>query len=271
MKEEIYRWVKTIAFFYIVFSAVLHLVPDVKYERYIRSFMGILLIYILSTPVFNLFGNGEKLLQEFRLNYQEELTALEEKNTENLQALYLQENYSRELQKEISKKCKENGIETEDIVVHINGDQITAVISTAGNITQEQERGIRDGLARDFGIERKTVSFLWGKMNRQHWLVILLLGLLLMVIAFPISKTETETENQNFSTTTGENMETKTDLEMKLEDLLKNVEGVGNVKVMLMTESGQGLYGSGGNEVTGVLIVAEGADNSVTVRKIQRQ
>ena len=80
MKEEIYRWVKTIAFFYIVFSAVLHLVPDVKYERYIRSFMGILLIYILSTPVFNLFGNGEKLLQEFRLNYQEELTALEEKN-----------------------------------------------------------------------------------------------------------------------------------------------------------------------------------------------
>lgn len=69
MKEEIYRWVKTIAFFYIVFSAVLHLVPDVKYERYIRSFMGILLIYILSTPVFNLFGNGEKLLQEFRLNY----------------------------------------------------------------------------------------------------------------------------------------------------------------------------------------------------------
>lgn len=35
-------------------------------------------------------------------------------------------------------------------------------------------------------------------------------------------------------------METKTDLEMKLEDLLKNVEGVGNVKVMLMTESGQG-------------------------------
>lgn len=79
MKEEIYRWVKTIAFFYIVFSAVLHLVPDVKYERYIRSFMGILLIYNFSTPVFNLFGNGEKLLQEFRLNYQEELTALEEK------------------------------------------------------------------------------------------------------------------------------------------------------------------------------------------------
>ena len=67
------------------------------------------------------------------------------------------------LAEEISKKCKENGIETEDIVVHINGDQITAVISTAGNITQEQERGIRDGLARDFGIEEKNCQLLMGK------------------------------------------------------------------------------------------------------------
>ena len=40
MKEEIYRWVKTIAFFYIVFSAVLHLVPDVKYERLYSFFHG---------------------------------------------------------------------------------------------------------------------------------------------------------------------------------------------------------------------------------------
>lgn len=90
-----------------------------------------------------------------------------------------------------------------------------------------------------------------------------------MVIAFPISKTETKKENQVLSSTTGDNIETRTELEIKLEDLLKNVEGVGNVKVMLMTESGQGLYGSSGNEVTGILIVAEGADNSVTVRKIQ--
>lgn len=163
MKEEIYQWVKTLAVFYIVFSAVLHLVPDTKYERYIRSFMGILLIYILITPVFSLFGNGEKIIEDFRLNYQEELISLETANAENLQELYLQENYSRELEKEISEKCTEDGIKTEDVVVHINGEQITAVISTAENITQEQERRIRDGLARNFGIEEKDCQFLMGK------------------------------------------------------------------------------------------------------------
>ena len=45
MKESFYQWVKTLAVFYILFSAVLHLIPDSKYERYIRSFMGLLLIY----------------------------------------------------------------------------------------------------------------------------------------------------------------------------------------------------------------------------------
>lgn len=115
------------------------------------------------------------------------------------------------------------------------------MISTAGNITQEQERGIRDGLARDFGIEEKNCQLLMGKDEQTTLAGDSASGPFTDGNCIShILKTETETENQNFSTTTGENMETKTDLEMKLEDLLKNVEGVGNVKVMLMTESRAG-------------------------------
>lgn len=65
MKESFYQWVKTLAVFYILFSAVLHLIPDSKYERYIRSFMGLLLIYILCTPVFAVFGRGERTGRNF--------------------------------------------------------------------------------------------------------------------------------------------------------------------------------------------------------------
>ena len=102
--------------------------------------------------------------------------------------------------------------------------------------------------------------------------MILLLGLLLMVIALPISKMdkeETSTGSVTFSSITEESSGVKTELETRLEELLGNVEGVGAVKVMLMTDSGQGLYSSENGEVTGVLIVAEGADNSVTVQKMQ--
>lgn len=52
MKKELYQWIKNIAVFYILFTTVLHLVPDKKYERYIRSFMGLLLIYICFADLF---------------------------------------------------------------------------------------------------------------------------------------------------------------------------------------------------------------------------
>ncbi|MDO4305519.1 MAG: hypothetical protein Q4C77_01690 [Eubacteriales bacterium] len=65
----------------------------------------------------------------------------------------------------------------------------------------------------------------------------------------------------------------KSDLEAKLESILSGAEGVGEVRVMLMTgkkENTQGFYSSDETEVTGVLIAAQGADNPVTVQNIQQ-
>lgn len=44
MKEELYLWIRNLAVFYIFFTAVLNLIPDQKYEKYVRFFMGLLLI-----------------------------------------------------------------------------------------------------------------------------------------------------------------------------------------------------------------------------------
>ena len=35
MKAEIYQWVRILASFYILFTVILQLIPDKKYERYI--------------------------------------------------------------------------------------------------------------------------------------------------------------------------------------------------------------------------------------------
>ena len=64
----------------------------------------------------------------------------------------------------------------------------------------------------------------------------------------------------------------KSELEEKLESLLTNVDGVGKVQVILMTDEkkdGQSFYNSGTIQVTGVLISAEGGGDPVVVREIQ--
>ena len=91
-----------------------------------------------------------------------------------------------------------------------------------------------------------------------------------MVIAVPTSRQNTEKAEQTVGTTETQNIQNRTELESRLESILEATEGVGKVRVMLMTDSGQNLYVADGTEVTGVLIVAEGADNSVTVQKIQQ-
>ena len=109
MKESFYQWVKTLAVFYILFSAVLHLIPDSKYERYIRSFMGLLLIYILCTPVFAVFGRGSELAEIFSDRYTQEMQTLETEETENLQDFYLREGYcgkSKQKSRHSAKKAE---------------------------------------------------------------------------------------------------------------------------------------------------------------------
>ncbi|MDO4602765.1 MAG: stage III sporulation protein AG, partial [Eubacteriales bacterium] len=101
-------------------------------------------------------------------------------------------------------------------------------------------------------------------IDRQQWVVLLLLGLLLAVAALPVSH-----ERQTKKTVAEEGTAEKTELEKKLEQFLSHVEGVGKTEVVLMTEEG----GSFGNEetikVTGALVSAEGGENPATVQKIQ--
>ena len=124
---------------------------------------------------------------------------------------------------------------------------------------------------------KKTVKSLLGKMGSRQWVILLLLGVLLTVIALPVSnKTDsssTEEKSRPFFTDASYEEQTaqRSLLEEKLEELLSKVEGVGKVRVVLMTgeqKDSSSFYSSGNQAVTGVLIAAEGADNSVVSRNI---
>ena len=94
------------------------------------------------------------------------------------------------------------------------------------------------------------------------------MGLLLAVTAMPVSDNKSENSTSGSSSQTAEKLQ----LEEKLENLLGNVEGVGQVQVVLMTEEKkeiQGFYDSGIHQVTGVLVCAQGGGDPVVVQNIQ--
>ena len=102
-------------------------------------------------------------------------------------------------------------------------------------------------------------------MGWKEWGIVLLLGILLLVAGLPV----TQKSNKSINTQVAE----KTRLESRLEELLSNVEGVGKVEVIIMTgEEGNtdSFSISSKNEVTGVLVAAQGAGSAVTVQNIQQ-
>ena len=123
---------------------------------------------------------------------------------------------------------------------------------------------------RNLRSEKKSIRSLLGGIGKQQWILLLLLGLLLTVAAMPVSRRTNETTTvQKNILDTGSQVE-KSQVEQKLADLLESVEGVGKVKVMVMTGGNKSIYLSEETEITGVLIAAEGAGDPVTVQNIQQ-
>ena len=111
MKKELYLWIRNLAVFYIFFTAVLNLVPDKKYEKYVRFFMGLLLIFMMSTPIFSILGKGQELTVSFLENFSRENKEKELQEFQNLQKIYLEKGYEMELEQKIRESLEKRSIE----------------------------------------------------------------------------------------------------------------------------------------------------------------
>lgn len=56
MVEYVYQWLQNIAFYLIVITAVIHMIPNHSYKKYVRFFTGLILIIMLSEPVLKAVG-----------------------------------------------------------------------------------------------------------------------------------------------------------------------------------------------------------------------
>ena len=126
-------------------------------------------------------------------------------------------------------------------------------------------------------MESKKLKFNWniGKITKQQWILLLLVGLILATIALPVtdSRKEEQTSGSLFGNGQEEEQTQKERLQSQLEDILSQVEGVGQAKVLLTfeEEDSSAFYTrEDARRVAGVLIVAQGASDSTVERKIQQ-
>ena len=92
--------------------------------------------------------------------------------------------------------------------------------------------------------------------KKKQWVLILLIGVLLIVIAMPTKSGSVQDANMSY----GSSKRNAIEMESRLESLLSNMQGVGQVQVMMTYNED--------DRAEGIVILAEGAKNAVTIRKI---
>lgn len=66
MVAFIYEWIENIAFYLVILVAVMQMIPQNSYQKYIRFFAGMILILMLVGPILRIFGMTEFQSAEYQ-------------------------------------------------------------------------------------------------------------------------------------------------------------------------------------------------------------
>lgn len=78
MLTYLYEWIENIAFYMVIITVAMQMIPNNSYKKYIRFFTGLILILMLANPILKIFGM-EQELQEFykSAEYQQKVKEIE--------------------------------------------------------------------------------------------------------------------------------------------------------------------------------------------------
>lgn len=100
------------------------------------------------------------------------------------------------------------------------------------------------------------INILKSLPKKNTWMILLLVGVLLVVIAIP---TKTESKKSTLDIYNEDN-QNEADMEKRLENLLRQMQGVGEVHTMITYREDK--------QVEGIVIIADGGGDAVVVRNI---
>lgn len=159
MRMELYQWMKSLAFFHVLTTAILHILPDKRYEQYIRLFLGLLLVLLICTPVFSIIGKSEELLAGFRENYGKEEQARMETEAEGIRETFLKNAYEQELKDQVQVILHEEEIFSAETEVDMEKD-LRLTIRLSGVITEKQREAVENELERICGLGKEEYQIL---------------------------------------------------------------------------------------------------------------
>ncbi len=137
--EAIYGWVKNIVVFYILMTAVLHLLPKSSYQKYVRFFGGLLLVVMLLTPLLEFLFKEDYLFNQISYEafwQQADTVKLDVEGMEEFQRRAYLSEYERAIAGDVALLAQEEELAVEEASVTLNEDYSLALVALTVRLTE---------------------------------------------------------------------------------------------------------------------------------------
>lgn len=125
--DTVYNWVKNLAFFAILNTAVLQMIPDQGFQKYVRFFTGLLMVSMLILPIFKVTGKENIFTDIYKSReYREQLEENSKKSQELIEQITVLEQKNRTNEKDLENDDIEHNqrIEVERIEIRKDGNAV---------------------------------------------------------------------------------------------------------------------------------------------------
>lgn len=175
--EWISEWVQGLAFYLVLMTVVLNLLPDRSYEKYLRLFTGVVFILLVFRPFADLTGIEARMAGAFEritLQNDAELLQREIDGAVDDRMKKLEETYVQAVEMDIGTMAEGTGVEFTEVRVTLKEEQdseafgtlesveITASVPDAAGLSREEEREKRLEANREIGRLRKRIGEYYG-------------------------------------------------------------------------------------------------------------
>lgn len=131
--EYFYSWIQTIIFYMIFINFVVNLLPGKTYTRYIRLFMGMVLILLVIRPLTESLRLDEQLAQRFEeLSFQNEAGEFQGQLEEIERRRFdsIADEYERSVCAQARERLKKSGYSSAEVRVSVDRDKDSAAFGT---------------------------------------------------------------------------------------------------------------------------------------------
>lgn len=126
MITGIYQWIKNIVFYMILITAVMNVIPNNNYKKYINLFTGIVMIILVISPISSLLGASTRLDTNFIKNiYNQELSNIkvDAYQISDTSSSKLLEEYKNEISNQVEEIVKKEGYFVVESEIVMNEDR----------------------------------------------------------------------------------------------------------------------------------------------------